>query len=149
MKPRSQDRGFSFAGKRGMNERTCLQIAVCIACIVPVGAGLAGVVSGSQFFAGLDETVVSGVALDSHVRYLSGLLLAIGIAFLSTVPAIERRTARFGLLTIIVFVGGLARLAGPAMSGLPPKGMMFGLIMELVITPLLCGWQMRVSRQIK
>ncbi|RYE44180.1 MAG: DUF4345 domain-containing protein [Hyphomicrobiales bacterium] len=129
-----------------MNERRCLQVAVCVACIVPIGAGLAGVIFGSSFLGWIDDANASGRALDSHTRYLSGLLLAIGLAFLSAVPAIERHSARFTLLTSIVFVGGLTRLAGLAVTGIPPKGMIFGLIMELVITPLLCVWQRRVSQ---
>lgn len=128
-----------------MNERKWLQIAVCIACVVPIGAGSAGVVFGSSFPAWIDETHATGLALDSHTRYLSGLLLAIGLAFLSAVPSIERQTMRFRLLTFIVFVGGLSRLAGVIISGTPPVGMIFGLLMELVVTPLLCLWQARIA----
>lgn len=130
-----------------MDERRCLQIAVCVACIVPIGAGLAGVIFGASFPNWIDDANATGLALDSHVRYLSGLLLAIGLAFLSAVPTIERKSSRFKLLTFIVFVGGLSRLAGLVMIGIPPKGMMFGLVMELVITPLLCLWQRRVSQK--
>ena len=78
---------------------------------------------------------------DSHVRYLSGLLLAIGIAFWTTVPAIERRTARFRLLTALVVIGGIGRLISLVFVGVPPGPMLFGVVMELAITPGLCLWQ--------
>ena len=129
-----------------MNERRCLQIAVALASLVPISAGLAGALLGVSFTNWLDDTAFSGGALDSHVRYLSGLLFAIGVAFLAAVPEIEQRSRRFTLLTLIVFVGGLARLGAVIVSGPPHRGMLFGLVMELVITPLLWAWQRRIAR---
>ena len=85
-------------------------------------------------------------ALDSHVRYLSGLLLAIGLTFWSSIPRIEDRTTLVRLLTAMVVLGGLARAIGFSVSGWPGTGMAFGLAMELVVTPLLCLWQGRVAR---
>ncbi len=54
----------------------------------------------------LDSGPLGSGDLDSHFRYLSGLLLAIGIGFASTVPRIEAQGGRFWLLTGIVMVGG-------------------------------------------
>jgi len=85
------------------------------------------------------------VSLDSHFRYLSGLLLGIGIGFLTTIPNIERKSARFQLLTLIVVIGGIGRLAGVFLEGVPDNSMIAALGMELVVTPVLCLWQYRVS----
>ncbi len=123
-------------------EGVLLRAVVVVAGLVPVGAGLAGIVEG-----GAMTGHAADPALDSHVRYLSGLLLAIGVAFWSTVPAIERRRARFRLLTAIVVTGGLGRLFGAALHGWPPGSMAFGLAMELVVTPALCVWQSRIGRR--
>lgn len=124
-----------------MIERRLLQAAVVIACIVPVSAGLAGVVWGVDFL----TRGWPGRDLDSHLRYLSGILLAIGIAFLTCVPHVERHRVRFGLLGSLVIAGGLARLLGLVLAG--PAGMArFALVMELIITPLLVLWQRRVAR---
>jgi hypothetical protein len=79
------------------------------------------------------------------VRYLSGLLFAIGLTFWMSVPDIERHQARFRLLAAIVFAGGLARLAG-LLHGTPDLPMQLALVMELLVTPLLCLWQARVAR---
>jgi hypothetical protein len=112
-----------------------------IACIVPVSAGLAGAIWGVNFL----TRGWPGRDLDSHLRYLSGLLFGIGIAFLTCVPHIERYQARFGLLGALVFMGGVARLLGVIFVG--PAGMApFALMMELIVTPLLVLWQRRVSR---
>jgi hypothetical protein len=84
--------------------------------------------------------------LDSHYRYLSGLLFAIGLAFASCIPGVERKTGRFRLLAMLVFIGGLGRLFGLVSSGAPGAGHVFGLGMELVAVPLLVLWQARVAR---
>ncbi|HEY8383626.1 MAG TPA: DUF4345 domain-containing protein [Microvirga sp.] len=121
-------------------ERRILQQAVAFAVLIPVSAGLYGVLFGQAL---TDETVsVSG---DSHFRYLSGLLLAIGLAFWSTIPGIEEKTGRFRMLTALVVLGGLGRLLGLVLTGVPSVFMVAGLVMELVVTPLLCLWQTRVA----
>ena len=119
-----------------------LRVAVAIAGIVPVAAGLAGVIRGAAMLGGIPA---ANLTLDSHLRYLSGLLLAIGLGFWSTIPRIERQSGRFRLLTAIVVAGGLGRLYGILVEGLPPAPMLFGLAMELGVTPLLCWWQGRVA----
>ncbi|MGE0211786.1 MAG: DUF4345 domain-containing protein [Parvibaculaceae bacterium] len=124
-----------------INERRVLQGLVLLGGLVPVGAGLGGVLLG----AGLTYDMLS-VTGDSHYRYLSGLLLATGLGFWSTVPAIELKSRRFRLLTAIVFVGGLARLAGLAAMGVPSTAMLAGLAMELLVTPGFCLWQARIAR---
>lgn len=122
-------------------ERRLLQFVVAIAGCVPVFAGLLGMIKGAS----MAPDGADGLSLDSHVRYLSGLLFAIGLAFWFSIPRIETHGRRFRLLTAIVFVGGLARLAGLA-HGVPSAPMVFGLGMELIVTPLLCLWQARVAR---
>ena len=87
-----------------------------------------------------------GVTLDSQVRYLSGLLLGIGLAFWSFIPRMTQVTREVRLLTALVVLGGLARLLSLILAGVPSAGMMFGLVMELVVTPALCLWQGRVAR---
>jgi len=107
---------------------------------VPVSAGLAGVLFGAGLTG--DRLPVSG---DSHYRYLSGLLLGLGLLAWSCIPGIERKGGRLQLITLIVVVGGLSRLLGLALTGLPSLPMIGGLAMELAVTPALCLWQMRVA----
>jgi hypothetical protein len=121
-------------------ERRLLQIAVAIAGLVPVVAGLGGALLGPAL-----QGQVGDVALDSHYRYLSGLLLGIGLLFWSTIPAIERQGARFGLLTLIVVTGGFCRALGALIVGPPGLIMSLALTMELVVTPILYLWRQRVA----
>lgn len=123
-------------------ERKLLQQSVAIAATVPVAAGLYGVLFGQA----LTGDAVS-ISAESHFRFLSGLLLGIGLCFWSTLPAIEARTNRFRLLTLLIVIGGLARLVGLGLTGLPSLFMIGGLIMELVVTPVLCLWQTRVANR--
>ena len=107
-----------------------------------MGAGLAGVIDPAALLEA--ATPADG---DSHWRYLSGLLLAIGLAFWSTIPRIERRGRRFRLLTAIVVLGGLARLFGLLAGPLPSLAMFGALAMELLVTPGLAVWQWRLERR--
>jgi len=109
---------------------------------IPVAAGLGGVILGPSMVGG----DVGSVGLDSHFRYLSGLLLAIGLAYWSLVPGLERHGAGFRLLTALVFVGGLGRLVGVVVHGWPPAPMLGALIMELVVTPALCLLQASLAQ---
>lgn len=122
-------------------ERRWLQIAVAVAGLVPVSAGLGGVLYGPEFV-----ELANTASAHSHFRYLSGLLLAIGLIFWASIPTIEQHRARFAWLTLIVFIGGVARLLGAvALGDAAGRGMIFALVMELIVTPALWTWQRRVA----
>jgi uncharacterized membrane protein YfcA len=120
-----------------------LQAVVTVLALVPIAAGFAGAIFGIGVF---EPAALLGRDVDSTGRYLSGLLLAIGVAFWSTVPRIETQGIRFRLLTLIVLAGGLARLSGLLLIGLPSAPMLFGLAMELVVTPALAVWREKIER---
>jgi Domain of unknown function (DUF4345) len=134
----------SEAEGRTFRARRSLQAVVAIFAVIPVLAGLAGVLLGPGM---VDGPGVESVAIDSHYGYLSGLLLGIGLGFWTTVPGIETKTKRFQLLTAIVFLGGLGRLYSLVMVGVPDRMMLFGLAMELIVTPLLALWQNSIARR--
>jgi hypothetical protein len=119
-----------------------LQIAVALCSLVPIAAGATGILMGPALVA-----AAGSGDLDSHFRYLSGLLLGIGLFYATGVPGIERKRTRFLLLGGIVFVGGLGRLWSLLATGAPSPVMFGALAMELAVTPLLTLWQFRVSRK--
>ncbi|WHQ69945.1 DUF4345 domain-containing protein [Methylorubrum extorquens] len=125
-------------------ERRFLQRTVVVVAIVPVLAGLYGVLFGID---GIGGGTPVNISADSHFRYLSGLLTGIGILFFTCVPGIEDKSRLFRFLTLVVVLGGLARLLGLSLTGVPSLTMLVALALELVVTPLLCLWQMRVARQ--
>ena len=124
-------------------QRLAPRIAVAAGSLVPIGAGGAGVLLGPGM---AGAGAIGSTDLDSHFRYLSGLLLAIGIGFVSTIPRLEASGTRFRLLTALVVMGGLARLLSLATLGPPLAPMLGGLAMELVVTPALAFWQWRLER---
>jgi hypothetical protein len=127
-----------------MIERRLLQAAVAICSAVPIGAGAMGVWQGPRIVGS-----AASLDLDSHFRYLSGLLLAIGLGYLSTVPRIETHRVRFTLLTAIVVGGGLGRLIAVVAMGWPSPSMSAALAMELLVTPGLALWQARVAARFR
>ena len=106
-----------------------------------MATGTFGVARGPKLF-----DLVGDVSADSHVRYFSGLLLGIGLAFWSTVPRIETQGARLRLLSAIVVCGGLARAFALAASGVPDRTALFALANETVVPILVCLWQARIAR---
>jgi hypothetical protein len=126
-------------------ERRALQLVVAAACLVPLTTGGSSILRGVAFLKGVPHPVP--IDLDSHYRYLSGIFFALGLAFVSCVPAIEHKGARFRLLGAMVVAGGLARALSWTELGAPSSGHRLGLVMELVVVPLLMLWHWRFSRR--
>lgn len=120
-------------------ERRALQIAMLLAGLVPVLGGGAGMIWGAAAFGAWP-----GASADSQTRYLSGLLLAIGLIVWACVPRVETRATAMRLVTAMVVTGGLARLAGWILAG-DPGHIRWTLMMELAVTPALCLWQARIA----
>jgi len=123
-------------------ERRILQRTVAFVALLPVAAGLYGVLTGID---GIGTNPTVNVSADSHFRYLSGLQTGLGLLFLTCVPGIEGKTTLFRFLTLVVVLGGLARLLGLALTGVPSFTMLVALVLELGLAPLLCLWQARVA----
>jgi Domain of unknown function (DUF4345) len=122
-------------------EKRLLQVAVAMAGLVPVGGGMLVAIWGAGALGD-----IARADLDSHLRYLSGLLAAIGVAYWTAIPEIEKEGAKIGLLTAIVVAGGFARAVGMLIMG-PPGPIMTGALgMELIVAPALFFWQQRVQR---
>lgn len=116
--------------------RRAAQTSFAVAGIVPVVAGLWGVLHP------LAGSVGSQL---NHGRYLSGLLLAIGLAFWTAIPDIERHRARIRVLTGVVVIGGFCRLLGVMLGDPLTPSVAGALAMELGVTPALCFWQPRLA----
>lgn len=109
-----------------------LRFAIRLACAVPILAGAAGAVLG---VAALGEA--SGPATGSHLRYLSGLLLGMGLGAFWCAGDLLRRGDIFSALCAIFVLGGLARALGLGLEGMPPLPHLLALGMELGVVPAL------------
>ncbi len=128
-----------------VTEKRLLQGATALACFVPLSMGAVSVLRSAAVLKGVEPPLP--VDLDSHYRYLSGLLLGTGLVFLACLPNIERRRPVFLALGAIILVGGLARLLSVLELGWPGPGHRFGLVMELVVVPLIVVWQGRIAKR--
>jgi hypothetical protein len=124
-------------------ERRALQVAIGVCGLVPVIAGLLGGRFGLAMLGGFGSA-----AFDSHYRYLSGLLLGIGVTYWSAIPRIETQGERVGILTLIVVIGGFCRALGMLAYGFPGWTMFAALTMELIVTPTIFLWQGRIARRL-
>lgn len=122
-------------------EKRLLQAVIAVVSLIPLAAGFAGVVEGLKFV-----QVVANASADSHMRYLSGLLLGIGILAVSIIPNVEKHTERMAALTLIVFVGGLSRVWSLVEVGQPNTSMMAAFFVELLLTPSLYLWVRHLAR---
>jgi hypothetical protein len=130
-------------GFNARKEKRALQVVVAVCSLVPIAAGAGGMLLGPAL---LRNPVADSPDLDGHFRYLSGLLLGIGLAYALAVPGIERHRKRFLLLGGIVVLGGFGRLLSMLTMGAPSKITFGALAMELLVTPAITLWQVRISR---
>jgi Domain of unknown function (DUF4345) len=86
------------------------------------------------------------VVMDSYIRFLKGMLLAIGLIYWSSVPDIERHGERIALVTFILVLGAVPRLMAVIGHGVATIGILISLAGELIVAPLLCLWQRHVAR---
>lgn len=124
-------------------EKRLLQLTMALVLLVPLAGAAQGVLAGTDWLHGAAPTR----SLDSHFRYLSGVLLAMALLFASCVPGIERKGARLRLLAVLPVTGGLARLWGLVSEGAPGTAHLVALGIELGAVPLLVLWQARVARR--
>ena|SRR5690349_10202146 len=116
-------------------ERRLLQIAVALVGALHVLGGFQGLIAG----------LGSNSYADSHYRYLSGILLGVGAAFWVTIPDIQDKGELFRVMTLVVAVGGVARL-GAALAQGGDQGVWAAIVVEVVIVPALCLWRERIER---
>jgi hypothetical protein len=121
-------------------ERKLLQIAFALAGLMLVGFGLGGVFFGATFM-----DLSGDVVMDSYIRFLKGMLLAIGLVYWWSISDIERHGERISLVTFILVLGAVPRLMTVIGHGVPTIGIMIGLAGELIFAPLLWFWQRRVA----
>jgi hypothetical protein len=125
-------------------ERRLFRGVVLIASIVPIAAGATGVLVGPRMLHGVGSTSAD---LESHFRYLSALLLGIGLSFVACVADLDRRAGIYRVLSLIVMMGGLGRLIAACERGTPTSANRLAFVMELVVVPLLFRWLARIERR--
>lgn len=128
-------------------ERRALQAVLGVLSVLPlIGLGLTWVVGPVYFLHGAPGEV--GVSLDNQMRYLAGIYAgAVTGALWWAIPAVEERGIAVRLAAGAVFLGGVGRCVSMLSVGPPSDAtMLYGLALEMGVTPLLVLWQRRVAR---
>lgn len=126
-----------------MSRRT-LQIASGLLGVIPVA-------TGALTMMGLADPIYATARLpahallDSNLRFLGGLWLVVGLALFWLIPRIERETALFRVLWLMIFAGGLGRLLSMAFVGLPPWPFIGFTLLEIAGAPFFVAWQARLA----
>ena len=124
--------------------RRQLQIASGLLGVIPVATGLLTMMGLSDpIYAAAGLPVHS--LLDSNLRFLGGLWLVVGLAMFWLIPHIERETALFRTLWLMIFVGGMGRLLSMAFVGPPPWPFIGFTLLEIVGAPFFIAWQARLA----
>ncbi|CAF3046353.1 unnamed protein product [Rotaria sp. Silwood2] len=125
------------------NQRLSLQIVIGLIAMIPIFVGLNGIFQGPNV---LLKTNDYSIQVDSHLRYLSGLRVAMGIFLLRNLPTIDRNGDDLCRVSLFVFIGGLGRLWGLITIGFDFDAIIAALI-ELFILPIICLWQNQIERK--
>jgi hypothetical protein len=125
--------------------RLLLQICTAVLALVPIVTGIISMRGvGDPLYRPLQLPAVP--VFDSNLRFFGGIWLGLGLALLSTVPAIEQHSTLFRWVWIAVFLGGVGRLVSWLIVGAPPRPFIGFLLLEIVGAPLFIYWQWRVAQ---
>lgn len=124
------------------NSPRLFRIIVAILALIPISAGGAGVMYGLSFPGFVVVTANADAA--SHFRFLSGIFLAMGLAYWTVAIDLGNWLSRFQLLAALTIAGGVARGASLFADGAPSVGHLLGLGMELLVVPAMLLWSLRL-----
>ena len=123
--------------------RRALQVVSGLLSVIPIitgGLTMMGLRDPIYAAAGLPEHAL----LDSNLRFLGGLWLVAGLAMIWLIPRIERETALFRVLWLMIFAGGVGRLLSMAFVGPPPWPFIGFTLLEIAGAPFFIAWQARL-----
>jgi hypothetical protein len=85
---------------------------------------------------------------DNHVRFLGGLLGAIGVFFILATSNLRRYQSVLMVLFTIIFLGGLTRFSSARPDIIFSADVIVSTLTELVLMPILYLWLPRVVKQV-
>jgi len=122
-----------------------LQITMAALGAIPLITGILTMLGlGDPIYA--SAHIPQNALLDSNLRFFGGLWLGVGIAMYWLIPNIEKQTALFRALWLMIFLGGIGRLLSMLFLALPPWPFIGFTVLEIAGAPLFVTWQTRIAR---
>ncbi|MCF2446699.1 DUF4345 domain-containing protein [Dyadobacter sp. CY345] len=128
----------------GISSKKLLQVMMCLLALAPLLTGILGL-SGiyNPIYPGLSYS--ENVLLDSNLRFLNGVSIALGISVFAVIPNIEKKTFSYRLIWGMIFLGGLSRLLSVWSLGLPPFPMPIFMAIEILVPIPFLYWQNQIA----
>ena len=126
--------------------RKALQIVMGILAVAPLLSGLLGLLGiyNPLFSEKLPENLV----LDSNLRFLNAMSIAVALSFYFIIPVIEKETFACRVICCSIFLGGVGRLISFYDFGTIPLPLLLTLILELICPIVIMYWQWQVASQV-
>lgn len=106
-----------------ITHRKVLQSVIGILAVAPLLSGIIGL-SGiyNPLFA---ERLPVNLVLDSNLRFLSAMSIAVALSFYFIIPVIEKETFACRITCCAIFLGGVGRLISIYDLGIAPIPLLF------------------------
>jgi len=123
--------------------RKILQYMIAVLALAPLLSGIAGLagIYNPIFLENLPENLI----LDSNLRFLNGMSIAVALAFYFLIPVIEKETFACRIICFAIFAGGIGRLISIFALGNPPAFILTFLVIELSCPLLIIYWQKHIA----
>ena len=127
---------------------------VFVWALLPLLTGLMDIVVGPSAWqgigVGLSEAGFADAVLDSQVRFLGTMWLGYGVLLLVCLRNIHKYAGILQGAFLFVFLGGIGRVISIVQAGMPAANpgygfIIFALVIELVLMPLLMLWCYRLN----
>ena len=125
--------------------RKALQTVIAVSAAAPLLSGLVGLsgIYNPLFLQKLPDNTL----LDTNLRFLNAMSVAVGLAFYFIIPVIEKETFACRALCATIIFGGIGRLISIFNLGKPPGIVLVFMAVELSVPVLIIFWQKRLARQ--
>jgi len=131
---------------RKVKSRKVLQITMGVLATAPLLSGIIGLagIYNPLFF----ENLPLNLILDSNLRFLNAMSVAVALSFYFIIPVIEKETFACRIICCTIFLGGIGRLISIYDLGFPPFPLLVFLFLELSGPILIMYWQQQLAAPI-
>lgn len=114
-----------------------------ILAAAPLISGIAGLsgIFNPLFFQALPKNLF----LDSNLRFLNGMSVAVALSFYFLIPVIEKETFACRILSLAIFLGGVGRILSIMALGMPAPPLFIFMVIEIFSPVLIVYWQNKIA----